>query len=333
MEKTFYVNVLFGKNSSIIYKKLLETIAPTKEYRLQIHPFRTSPVSLATNRVNIQHHQAIMDEILASSITNKNPMSNLIFVNYNTKELEPALKYDRIKFYLCDFIDESNIELVTLVAPIYINFLGKMDNKAINTYFMNYSILTFYDTDADRRVRQATTLDIGDETPDDLAFILETTHITNDNGGIILPYHPFRYSLFVSTQNAKDNISAARLQNRHHLIYYPFGQNEWLLILRNIMYEHVFLNFFVQPTLYKEVVKVRDGMYRNLAASNYKLFKRIEKKYKLAVLNEAVFDYKSALKTRGISPDWYNMQTRFQWLNPLFVTDVQCLRLDNGIFI
>lgn len=351
MEQTFYLDILFGSGGPTktkrVQDKILETLSTKNDYRFQIHPFRTVMDGGGGGghlRTNLEHHLAIMDDIGRSGIDNKKPFHNVIFVNYTTAELMPALRYERVRFYLCDFIDDTNIELVTLVAPSYVNFLGKIVFKQpLNTYFMNYNTLTFYDTDADRRIRQTTTLDIGEETEDDIAFIFEMTHIDGDrgNGGndsdIILPYHPFRYSLFMSTQKAKDNISALVSQkhrNHHHLIYYPFGQSEWLLILRNIMYERVFLNFLVQSTLFEgERVRVRDGMFRNLASSNYTLFRRIERKYKLPILNESVFDYREVFKTRVYS-GWYNSETRIQMHTPSFVAaNIYVLRLNNGLFI
>lgn len=355
MEQTFYVNVLFGKNKSRIFQELAKIITTGNDYHFQIHPFRISPVaelsgskSLQMIRNDIKQHTTIMEDINSSNINSvSKPFKNTIFVNYSTRELEPAIKFNRICFFLCDYIDESNIEVLTMTSPIYINFMKKAPNLTIlNTHFMNYSILTFYDTNADSRIADKTSLDIGEETDDDVTFILQTrlqmSHITDDDAaniksGIILPYHPFSYSLFLSTQNVKDNINAVIMSRDKHLIYYPFDQTEWLVILRNIMYEHVILNFLVSENLYnREKVTIHRKIYRNNVSFDYKYFKRVQRKHKTHVLNETVFNYKQAfINNSHIAANWYNRETKYINIaqSPQFALDILCLTTTNGIFI
>lgn len=378
MEQTFYVNVLFGRNKKRIFDELSKVIKQLPHYRhndysFQVHPFRINALSEMNGNAfkstynenklkkDIKQHLMIMDDIGASNLESASkPFKNIIFVNYTTRELEPALKFGRICLYLCDFINEMNIELVTMTTPIYINFMKKAQRNtltSINGYFMNYSILTFYDTDADRRVGDSTTLDIGEETDDDVTFILQTrlrmAHITdhksdyNDerddgdgsstmNGGIILPYHPFKHSLFMSTQNAKDNINAILMSRDKHLIYYPFDQNEWLMILRNIMYEHVFLNFLHSTKLYEhEIITIHKHLYRNSASYNFKRFRRAQRRNKTHILNEIVFNYTNVFTNNSnIYGSWYNAETRFINLAQApFATNMLCTKTPSGIFI
>lgn len=85
-----------------------------------------------TLRNDIKQHAAIMEDINSSNLDSlKNPFLNTIFVNYTTQELEPALKFNRIKFCLCDYIDQTNIEVLKLVSPININFMRKSKNNSL----------------------------------------------------------------------------------------------------------------------------------------------------------------------------------------------------------
>lgn len=349
MQQTFYVNVLFGAHKARILDELLKVVSTTMAdktaLRLQIHPFRQSPI-MSTNRTLVKEHLYVMEEIKASSMQKNKPFQNVIFVNYNTDELEPALKYNRIQYYLCDFLNEENIELLTLVSPIFINFLRKsgQDDRpsTINSYFLNYSLLTFYDTDADKRIGKTTTLDVGEETEDDLTFLLQTklynTHITDDDDttnlgkGVILPYHPFRNSFFTAVQNTKDNLNAIFMSQQKHLLFYPFGQEEWLRILETIMYEHIFLNYLISDRLYAgEKIAVRKEIYRNSASANYRHFHRLLKKYTTPVLNEVVFEYDQVFAVRTDSGDWYRPETRIHHTN--LTTDMLCLTTANGVFV
>lgn len=381
MEQTFFINVLFGHNKKRIFDELSKVIKQLphysqQDYRFQIHPFRINALSEMNGNIfkstynenklkdDIKQHLLIMDDIRASNLESvSKPFKNIIFVNYTTRELEPALKFGRIRLYLCDFINEMNIELVTMTTPIYVNFMKKAYRgviPSINRYFMNYTILSFYDTDADRRVGDSTTLDIGEETDDDITFILQTrlqmAHITdhktnnkhdndddddyqqygNLNGVIILPYHPFKQSLFMSTQNAKDNINAILMSRDKHLIYYPFDQNEWLMILRNIMYEHVFLNFLSSSKLYEhEKVTIQKHLYRNSMSYNYKKFRSTQKRNKTHTLNEIVFNYTNVFTNNSnVYGSWYNIETRFINLAQApFATNLLCTKTPSGIFI
>lgn len=358
MEQTFYMNILFGKNKRKIFEDLKKIITLSVDYRFQINPFRISPVTELVENANgtrnttesisheIRQHFNILHDINESNIDNLKPFFNTIFVNYTTKELEPALKYDRIKFYLCDYITDENIELLTLTNLTFVNFLKKTLNQPIpslNSMFVSYAALTFYDTDAEKRIANVTSLDLGERTDDDVTFILSTrlndTHITGDivnANNIILPYHPFRHSLFMSMQNIKDNINAVLLSPNRHLIYYPFDQEEFLVILRNIMYERVFLNYLVNASLYKnERVIVFPSLFRNNVSANYRFFKQIQRKHPTHVLNELVFNYTHAFDNNSkIYNDWYNNETQIvNKSQSAFALDVVCLRAANGLFV
>lgn len=380
MEQTFYVNVLFGRNKNRIFNKILDIVAQKQAFRLQIHPFRINSLAEISNismggslkniRLNIEQHLDIMADVKASHMidtngTTRKPFTNVIFVNYTTKELEPALKTERIHYYLCDYIDETNIEILTLRAPIYINFMNRLNThslSSINKYFMTYSILSFYDTNADQRIANVTTLDLGEETEDDVAFLLQTRltldnesdennswyKSDNDNASttagvnatkntVVLPYHPFRSSLFITTQMTKDNINAILLSPHSHLLYFPFEQSEWLIILRNIMYEHVILNFLIDNSLYAhERIHVHDQLFRNSVSMDFRRFKRIQRKHKTHVLNEIVFDYNNGfLNNSFIYGRWYNRETKIinSTQSPQFATDISCLSTTNGLFI
>lgn len=353
MEQLFYINTLFGRNQQKIFE-FLHTIIRINEsknkFRFQINPFRISPLAELSEksdrlRNNIVQHYNILEEIKSSGITKKKPFSNVVFVNYTTKELEPALKYDRVRFYLCDYISDENIELLTLTNLTIINFMRGKKTKispSLNSVFISYSSLTFYDTDADRRVGNATSLDMGERTEDDVTYLIQTrlydTHITDGDvrNKIILPYHPFRHSFFMSVQNTKDNINAILLAANKHLLYFPFEQEEWLVILRNIMYEHVFLNYLISPNLYEnEYTKVHSSLYRNSVSSNYKFFEQVQRKHKIHILNELVFDYSDVfVNNTRIYTDWYNTETRIDNKQQSFFSlDVVCLSASNGLFI
>ncbi|WBR61507.1 hypothetical protein [Drosophila suzukii associated hytrosavirus 1] len=355
MKQTFYVNVLFGKNKARIFEEISKVMVSCTNCHFQVHPFRMSPVNelglmgsgMQQIRDNIKQHLEIMEDIRNSSLKNMNkPFQNTIFVNYTTRELEPAIKYDRIKYYICDFVNEQNIEILTLVSPIFINFLKKSNPiKSLNSVFMNYSVLTFYDTNVNSRIGNEVSLDLGEETKDDMTFLQtrlrmasladeEEVHI-RDGIDIILPYHPFRQSLFASIQNAKDNINAVQLSKRRQLIYYPFGQDDWLLIMRNIMYEHVILNYLITDTLYeREHVQVVKNTYRNNMSFDFRHFKRIQRKHKTHVLNELVFNYKDAFKNNtNIYINWYNRETKVDINHPALSLDILCTRSTQGIFI
>lgn len=363
MEQTFYVNVLFGKNKEKIFNAISEKVLFKDKFLFQVHPYRINQITeLNENRSNgeknfeilkhqIKQHVDIINDINSSSLKkNFKPFENIIFVNYTTEELEPALKFNRIQYYLCDFINDENIEILVMSNFLfYINFMKKAKRSkltSINKYFMNYTTLACHDTDADRRIGNTTSLDIGEETEDDTTFILRTrlknTHIYDSDDeskekSIILPYHPFRHTIFVSIQNVKDNLNALLLSKNTHLMYYPFSQSEWLLILQNIMYEHVFLNFLVSESLYNhEPITVQKFLHRNNIAYNYRFFKKLQRKHKTHILNEIVFNYKDAFKVIVNNfNSWYNKETKF--LNtsqsPQFYVDIFCIRTNNGIFI
>lgn len=353
MKKTFFVNVLFGDNRDRIFEQLKRVLISTNSYRFQVHPFRINTNSLSSNneyinqkKTEISHHLDIMKEINASGInrtaSSTNPFSNTIFVNYTTKELEPALRLDRIELYLCDFINEDNIEVLTSVAPHYINFLNNVPRlfpKSINSHFINYSILIFNDSNADRRISDSTSLDIGEESTisDNITFLLRNTRIDDGNEGdirtsFILPYHPFRYSMFTSIQNIKNSINLILGSlKKPHAIYYPFSQNEWLLIMQSIMHEHLLLNFLISDNLYREEhIKIIKGLQRHNVSYHFVYLKRIQKKHKTHILNELVFDYKNAFSCT--ENRWYNTTTLIK-TTPHFATNVFGTRSNNGIFI
>lgn len=360
MEQTYYMNVLFGKNRQRLFDELMRVIPVNSrtDLKFQVNPYRISPVAeLSGNRnslrEDIQRHLQVMADIAASDLDSvSRPFTNTIFVNYTTSELEPALRFERIRYYLCDYIDSSNIEVLTMTSPKYVNFLKKVETRqlttALNSYFLNYATLTFYDTNADQRIANTTTLDIGDETDDDVTYVLQTrlqnTHIIDDdrqatmmNGGeIILPYHPFRNSLFASIQNIKDNINAILLSRDPRLIYYPFGQAEWLDILQHIRYEHVLLNFLVSPTLYPdEFIQIPSGYFRNSVSYNFRYFRRVQNKHRTHLLNDTVFDYsRTFVNNSKVYAAWLNVETRFQMEAALpFTINVYGRTLTNGLFI
>lgn len=369
MEQIFYVNVLFGKNKSRIIEELSKVIMSKRmnEFRFQIHPFRTNYVNefsgntfnnnnnsnrnVETLKNDIRQHLEIMNDINSSNIKSiSKPFNNIIFINYTTKELEPAIKFGRIKFYLCDYINDDNIEIITMSNIVYINFMKKASKNClsnINSVFMNYSTLVSYDTDSDKRIGNATSLDIGEETDDDITFILQTrlknSHITDENGGaandnnisLVLPYHPFRHSFFISIQNTKDNIHSILMSKNTHLIYYPFSQNEWLSILQSLMYERVLLNFLVNEKLYEnESIRVHKRLYRNSVSYNYRFFKSLQKRKKTHILNEIVFNYIDAFKNVANSfTNWYNVKTEISISSQFSAVNVYCTQTTNGIFI
>lgn len=364
MEQTFYVNVLFGKNKKRIFDEMLQALQTQNTYRFQIHPFRINPINELSDKNgqnftrDIRQHLTIMEDVKNSDIASANrPFSNVIFVNYTTQELEPALKFNRVKYYLCDYLNEDNIELVTMSTNmIYINFLKKAKyNKmpSLNSVFLNYSVLAFSDTNAAKRIGNPTTLDLGQETDDDAVYILQTrlraTHITDHdvseeetaavgtaNSGVILPYHPFKHSLFASTQNTKNNINAILIAKNRHFIYYPFDQDEWLLILRDIMYEHIFLNFLISSTLYeKEKIVVNRQQYQNNVSYNYAYFRKSQKKYKTHILNGIVFNYKNAFTNNShVYGNWYNVETKFVNVSQApFAMNIFCTKSNTGILI
>lgn len=371
MEQTFYVNSLFGNNRDRIHSKLNATMS---KFRFQVHPFRTckmlngtqSPSRVNQTPIQIQNeiveHVRVMKEIHSSSFLDKSdPFKDVIFVNYTTRELTPALKYQRIHYYLSDFITSSNIEILTLTAPIFINFMNRTGQHVlptpINHYFLNYSILTFHDGDTDRQISNAATLDMGEAGDDDLSYLLYTRLSSNHNetrrnrggqsvagGGsngkddveFILPYHPFRYSLFTSIQNTKNNINTILLNNNsNQLLYYPFQQDEWLLILRTIMYEHIILNFLFTSQMYKHVKihVAKEVPYRNNVSYNFRHFSGVQKKIKTQVLNEVVFNYKDSFKVLSNTYETWFQAITLITNAPQFATDKLCLRTNNGIFI
>lgn len=362
MEQTYYVNVLFGRDKARIFQKIKSMLTPSADYQFQIKPSRINPLSELSNsnamRDNITRDLEYMNDINSSTFRGKFslPFLNVIFVNYTTAELQPALKFNRIRLYLCDYIDAANIELLTTVNPIFLNFLHKArlnySELNINRYFVNYSILSFQDTDADRYIANATTLDIAEETDDDVMFLLHArlrdTHLTDDEdargGGalsnsIILPYHPFRHSLFLAVQNVKDNINVILLsQKNNHLIYFPFGQDEWLRILQQLMYERIFINKLISEAIYKnEKIKIitDTGYSRSVMSYNYCFFNRVQKKYKTHVLNDIVFDYSDAFNTVFANNKWYNRETKFlnSQQSPQFAMDVTCLHASNEMMV
>lgn len=359
MEQTFYVNTLFGKNRQRIFDEMKKKFLTTNiEYRFQINPYRISPLSeLSENsrqmgylqiRHDIQQHLTILNDINKSGIDTINrPFENIIFVNYTTKELEPALRFDRIKYYLCDYINDDNIELVTMSNLIYINFFNKIPKNKfnLNAHFMTYSTLVCHDTNADNRIFNPTTLDIGEETNDDVTYILQTrlnsTHISDDDddditkAGIILPYHPFRQSMFVSIQNIKDNINAILISRNKKLIYFPFDQIEWLKIIQHISYEHVLLNYLVTHKLYEnERFTIHDKLSRNIVACCIKNFNKLLAKNKTQILNDVVFDYKNLFKTKHIDKrNWLKRHYFITNIMPQFSTNFLCLNTSNGILI
>lgn len=362
MEQVFYINTLFGKNKTRILDELKRKIfvPDTEDYRFQIHPFRTKflndtqvgnndPVALDTFKSLIKQHTEMLNDIKASNmVTHNRPFRNIIFVNYTTKELERGIEFGRVRLYLCDYVNETNIEIMTILNPVYINFFKKSpqkQNASLNSVFVNYSTLTFYDTDVERRVSNSTSLDLGEDTEDDETFVLRTqmrlaqisdnkTNVTKQS--IFLPYHPFRQSLFASVQNAKNNINIATTAQNGSLVYYPFEQSEWLLILRNIMYERVFLNFLTSPALYAaEVVSVCPRLFRHSVSSNYRNFRKLQKRNKTQVLNVVVFNYKSAfVNNSNIYTNWYNIETTIANRNQAsFATDILCMKSATGVFI
>lgn len=352
MDQTFYVNVLFGKNRKRLFDELKKIVFVRSELNFQVNPFRISPVAELTGqnntlRVEIQKHLVIMKDINESDINSlSRPFNNTIFVNYTTAELQPALKYQRIRYYLCDYINKDNIELLTLVAPKYITFLQKFDRSrqmSINSYFINYSILMFRDTNADTRISNTTTLDMGEETSDDVTYVLQTrlkaTHLIEDNdtirGGIILPYYPFSNSVFTSTQNTKDNLNAITIAPEKHLIYYPFGQAEWLDVLQHITYERVLLNYLISASLYKdEYIKIPVTLFRNTVSYNFRHFQNVQKKYKTQLLNNIIFDYtESFVNNSRVYANWLNIETKFKLQVPPIVVNVFCTTSSNGLFI
>lgn len=351
MEQTFYVNVLFGKNKQRIYDEILRVITTMSSrssksnggvgLQFQINPFRTSPVGRigAGVQAEIARHLAILQRIRDSSLESvTDPFDTLIFVNYTTSELEPALKYQRVRYYLSDYIDETNIEVIALTSPVYINFLRRYPSTLpnLNKSFTTYAVLTFHDTDADRRIADPTSLDLGEETEDDVTFVLQTrlntTHINddsdmapaNDNTPVILPYHPFRHSIFASFQNTKDNINAIMMSRQRHFIYYPFEQAEWLIILRNIMYERVFLRFLNSALCtVDEPLTIPSHYYRNTVAANYVYYRRCERKHKTQIINETVFDCKETFRNNSnIHPNWLNRETKINLSRPAFAVNI-----------
>lgn len=360
MEHVFYVNVLFGKNKKRIFDEIINKFMVRKHgLTFQVHPFRISPLSeLSENskkrdqsfgftniRNDIRQHLTIMEDINRSGINNvSKKYENTIFVNYTTKELEPALRFDRIRYYLCDYINDDNIELVTMANLIFINFFKKHNNemKSLNSHFMTYSTLIFHDTNAANRISNVTSLDIGEETDDDVTFILRTKlNISSENSdyntatGIILPYHPFRQSLFTAIENTKDNINAIKVSNTKHLIYYPFEQHEWLEILKNIMYEHVFLNFLVSDKLYlNESVSVNNKISRSIASCCFKHFNKVQQRYQTHALNDVVFNLKNLFQTRNIDKtNWLKSHYLISNVLPQFACNFQCTKTANGILL
>lgn len=377
MDQIFYVNVLFGKNKMKIFNELSKVILSQSNYKFQVHPFRinntfeynsSSSKDIIHNsqiiKNQIKQHRLIMEDIKNSNINCSKPFENVIFVNYTTQELKSAIKFNRIQYYLTDFINEENIELLTLANLVYVNLMKKQVKNysiSLNQLFLNYSTLTYYDTSSDNRISNSRTLDIGEETKDDVTFILESNlkiimndennenntsdlskTIENIKNNIILPYHPFQYSLFTSIQNIKENINTILMSKYFHLLYYPFEQSNLIVIFQNIMYERVLLNFLVTNQLYPdEKVYVRRSLFRNNVSYNYKYFKKIQKKYKTHILNELVFDYKDSfikvesykLKTTGNS--WFHDKLRIS--NPIihspFATNIFCTLNTNGFFI
>lgn len=360
MERIFYINILFGKNKTRILDELKRKIfLDGSEYRFQIHPFRNNlineartqnddPVNIEAFKSSIKQHLEIMKDIRASNIETKSkPFKNIIFVNYSTKELEKAIEFGRIRIYLCDFINEKNIEILSLVSPIFINFFKKITNKntSLNSIFMNYSTLTFYDSDVERRIGNATSLDLGEETEDDETHILRSqmrlaqiSEYGDDltKQGIFLPYHPFKRSFFASRQSVKDNINIYMASTKKSLLYYPFEQKEWLLILRNLMYERIFVNFLTSPLIYeKETININPKLFRNSVSYNYRTFRKIQKRNKTHVLNVLVFNYRNAfVDNLKIYGNWYNIETNIMniYQNP-FATDISCIKSTSGIFL
>lgn len=360
MEYIFYVNTLFDKNKNRILNELKNKIfSDSMDYRFQIHPFRNNiiseqrtlnddPITMDIFKTRIKQHMDIMKDINSSDIeTRSKPFKNIIFVNYSTKELERAIEFDRIRIYLCDFINEHNIEILTLISPIYINFYKRITNREIilNSVFMNYTTLTFYDSETERRIGNATSLDLGEETEDDETFLLrsqmrlvQVSEYGNDitKQGIFLPYHPFKRSFFASMQNIKDNINIITSSSRRSLIYFPFEQKEWLLILRNIMYERIFLNFLTSPSLYiKENINIYPRLFRNSVSYNYRKFRKIQKRNKTHVLNVLIFNYKNAFTNNmNVYGNWYNLETNILNIHQApFTTDILCIKSSSGFLI
>lgn len=355
MEQTFYVRVLFGKNRRRLLDELLKFIAARNDFQFQVNPFRISPVaelSGDTNllRVEIERHLLVMQDIKKSNIDSVNrPFNDLIFVNYTTAELQPAIKYNRVRYYLCDYINADNIEILTMVSPRYVSFLNKTNARQlmpINSYFINYSTLMFYDTHADERIVDSTTLDIGEETDDDVTYVLQarlqSAHITEDDdddddvrGGIILPYHPFRNAIFTSIQNTKDNLNAIAISPDRHLIYYPFGQMEWLEILQSITYERVILNYLISPNLYQDIpIHIPKNLYRNTVGYNFRYFQSVQKRYKTQLLNENVFDYsRTFVNKSNVYAKWLNVETKIKLHAPPLVVNIFGVLSTNGLFI
>lgn len=365
MEQTFYVNVLFGKNRQRIFDELkTKFMNRNVRYRFQINPYRINPLSeLSSNskksssysnlRNETRQHTAMLNDINGSNIESVSaPFENIIFVNYTTKELEPALRFDRVRYYLCDYINDENIEIVTMSNLVYINFLNKIPRNnmyPLNAHFMPYATLVMHDTDADNRISNATTLDLGEETSDDVTFLLQkrltSTHIDDGdemlssdniaNSGIILPYHPFRHSLFASVQNTKDNINAVLISRNKHLIYYPFNQTEWLRILKMIMYEHVILNFLVTDKLYEnEKFAVHNKMPRNVVSCCVRHINRLNERYKTQVFNDIVFNYRTLFNTRNSDKtNWLKRNYLITNILPQFAANFQGLNTSNGILV
>lgn len=354
MEKVFYINILFGNERKRVFQELSKVIVDP-DFHFQIHPFRMSPILVSKNtmqnndthytdmKINIQNHLTIMNDINRSGMRFKTPFEKTVFVNYTTEELTPAISFGRIKYYLCDYINEENINIVTSTEAIFIDFMKKLPKTvALNSVFLNYTILTLNDGDIDRRLQDPSTLDIGEQTDDDLTFILRNNLKINDDNNtaavsksrsLILPYYPFRKSIFSATQNIKDAINAIKTSNRHY-IYYPFTQSEWLIILRNIMYEKAFLNFLINNDLYPSHIKVHKT-YRGVAGVNYVMFWNLQKKRKLHILNNAVFNYSNAFKTISIiHSHWLNYNTKFTYSGlPTLKLDYYCLHPDCGLFV
>lgn len=342
------MNVLFGKNKTRIFDEIMTKFMPRSTgLRLQIHPYRISPLSeLSDNarrrdhafvythlRNELRQHLTIVNDINSSSI--KSPkFDNVIFVNYTTKELEPALRFDRVRYYLCDYVNDENIDLLTLTNLVFVNFLKKQNNNnditSLNSHFMTYSTLVFHDTAADERVADTTTLDIGGETTDDVTYILKARLQTDNDGsgGVILPYHPFRQSKFAAVENIKNNINAISLTKNKHLIYYPFEQNEWLEILKLIMYEHVLLNFLVSDRLYvHERVAVNERLHKSIVSCCYRHFADVQRHYKTHVINDIVFNYHSLFRSRnGDKTHWLKSHYIISNVLPQMSTNFQCTR-------
>lgn len=242
-----------------------------------------------------------------------NDWSKYVFVNFITEELLPIST--SIKYYICDFIDERNIEILNLDIVNVENCPRHLSvEKNLNDHFIVYLQFRSVNMNIKRRVLNSTTLDLGSDFEDDdninnmndpvnisMSHIFNTI-IPSNIDCTILPSYNFISCMYTHVRYNRSNIRRIieNLQsNKTECIFFPYSQYLWLKTLKALLHEQVFLKLYTQCTENYEALKLSPNFQCNASlqsstiAKSYsnvaKIFSQI--KSPTHILNFLTFDY------------------------------------------